>query len=66
MENIKAFPNNHGEHQGRNPKNEGMDLRDYFAAKYMQANSDNEDLTFEHIAKEAYNAADAMIRQRVK
>lgn len=45
---------------------DGMTLRDYFAAKAMQGDfnagvSDNE---FEAVAKRAYKAADAMLKAR--
>lgn len=45
----------------------GMTLRDYFAAKAMQglaANPKGWDMTDEMVAKWAYNAADAMLKER--
>jgi len=52
-ERMKAFPNN---------RSEGMDLRDYFAAKAMvgQMWSDN----YEEDAKNCYKIADAMMEAR--
>jgi len=66
---MKAFPtstdNGHSENQ------DGMDLRDYFAAKAMQAiisNSDQKDLSIAEVdfwvADYAYTVADAMMRER--
>ena len=57
--NMKAFPNN---------RSEGMDLRDYFAAKAMAhwlsiPLSKNQKAI---VAKNAYEVADAMIKQREK
>lgn len=50
---MKAFPNN---------RSEGMELRDYFAAKAMvgQMWSDN----YEEDAKNCYKIADAMMKAR--
>jgi len=60
MSNIPAFPAMHfdlaeGEH--------GMTLRDYFAAKAMQALIDNDGL-FSEIPTQAYKLADAMMKAR--
>jgi hypothetical protein len=48
----------------------GMDLRDYFAAKAMQAAATNSDgangFTFEQRAQWAYQQADAMLAERNK
>ena len=54
---MKAFPNN---------RSEGMDLRDYFAAKAMQAILSNPDYTSEDhvLASSSYNVADAMMKAR--
>ena len=41
----------------------GMDLRDYFAAKAMQALIDNDGL-FSEIPTQAYELADAMLKAR--
>jgi hypothetical protein len=46
---------------------DGMDLRDYFAAKAMQGIIDNSiesGVTLEFIAESAYRMADAMIEAR--
>ncbi len=54
---MKAFPNH---------RSEGMDLRDYFAVKAMQAsrsrNSQYE--TWSDLAKDSYEIADAMMKER--
>ena len=60
MSDIPAFPAMHfdlakGEH--------GMTLRDYFAAKAMQALIDNDGL-FSEIPTQAYEMADAMMKAR--
>ena len=46
-----------------NGYNEGMTLRDYFAAKAMQALIDNDGL-FSDIPTQAYELADAMLKAR--
>lgn len=61
-----AFPNNFV-----SPKNQGMTLRDYFAAKVMQAiicQKDENDGGLESfsIAWIAYQVADAMLKAREK
>jgi hypothetical protein len=43
--------------------NDGMTLRDYFAAKAMQALIDNDGL-FSEIPTQAYEIADAMLKAR--
>ena len=43
----------------------GMDLRDYFAAKAMQALLGYEESTLENDAEVAYKMADAMMKQRL-
>jgi len=56
---MKAYPNSevHGQL--------GMDLRDYFAAKAMQAvMACDEAESYEWIAKKAYNLADFMLIAR--
>lgn len=54
---MKAFPNEF--------ESAGMDLRDYFAAKAMQAVlGDNYADTYAHLAKVSYMAADAMMEAR--
>ena len=53
---MKAFPNN---------RSEGMDLRDYFAAKAMQADLTNYDgANWKRVAVQAYQMADAMMKAR--
>jgi hypothetical protein len=58
MNNIPAFPFVAG-----NLIAEGMTLRDYFAAKAMQALIDNDSL-FSEIPTQAYALADAMMKAR--
>jgi hypothetical protein len=53
---MKAFPIHLHE--------QGMDLRDYFAAKAMQAMLSWEDVGDFDVSKEAYMMADAMISER--
>ena len=52
------------------PSAEKIDMRDYFAAKAMQASATNETgangFTFEQRAEWAYLQADAMIKEREK
>ena len=56
---MKAFPNTlHSEEFN------GMDLRDYFAAKAMQAMLSWEDCGNFNVSKEAYQMADAMMKAR--
>lgn len=54
---MKAFPNH---------RSEGMELRDYFAAKAMQALLSNPDYDREDsvLASSSYNVADAMMKAR--
>ena len=47
----------------------GMTLRDYFAAKVMQGACANADWAAEddaHLARRAYQRADAMLKERIK
>jgi len=61
---MKAFPKSN--HQFFDAQ-EGMDLRDYFAAKAMQAiKQTNNNTTYEDIARLAYVMADAMMKAREK
>lgn len=54
-----AFPKNFG------VPNEGMTLRDYFAAKAMQAHiTNNLNLRPEDVAKWSYKHADVMLAER--
>ena len=57
MKDEKAFPNPH------RTDTTGMTLRDYFAAKAMQALIDNDGL-FSEIPTQAYALADAMLKAR--
>lgn len=59
MNNPPAFPTG----TGVTPYNPGMSLRDYFAAKAMQALIDNDGL-FSEIPTQAYALADAMLAAR--
>ena len=61
---IYAFPSGHNPKTGR--QEEGMTLRDYFAAKAMQGMYSNELAvsTYEDNAKWAYQMADAMMKVR--
>lgn len=73
---MKAFPTEHPIAGTMNLKADGMDLRDYFAAKAMQGMLSltpeqlytafgNEPTTLkESVAKNAYNFADAMMKVR--
>ena len=61
MNNPPAFPTG----TGVTPYNPGMTLRDYFAAKAMQALIDNDGL-FSEIPTQAYALADAMLAARKK
>ena len=56
-----AFPLHNTGHGA--PFDEGMTLRDYFAAKAMQALIDNDGL-FSEIPTQAYELADAMLKYR--
>lgn len=63
-ENPKAFPND------ATPREDGMTLRDYFAAKAMQSvmvgEAYNHVKTSEEVANWAYTITDAMLRERLK
>lgn len=63
MENQKAFPT-----KNNSLENRGMDLRDYFAAKAMQAIIENWEAhkveSELDLANKAYRHADAMIEAR--
>jgi hypothetical protein len=72
---MKAFPQKYPidaseqHHWVDNPLDRGMDLRDYFAAKAMQAIISNEHTEELHsdahsIAQDAYVVADAMMKAR--
>jgi hypothetical protein len=59
MNDIPAFPTG----SGVTPYQSGMTLRDYFAAKAMQALLDNDGL-FVVIPTQAYAIADLMMKAR--
>jgi hypothetical protein len=61
MKSLNAFPINTHE-----PFNEGMTLRDYFAAKAMQTilNDWNENPSYSSIAEISYKMADAMLMEK--
>jgi len=67
---IQAFPlQNNKDANGFTiePLEYGMTLRDYFAAKAMQADcTQNPDMQSEVTAIRAYEMADAMLKQRAK
>lgn len=69
-EKIKAFPGEKDIRFGQpNDCNEGMDLRDYFAAKALQgmfAGGDTEHLDKSEISEWAFKYADAMMEARKK
>ena len=44
----------------------GMDLRDYFAAKAMQAMTERGEANQGFVAMQAYKVADAMLKARVE
>ena len=51
------------------PEHSGMTLRDYFAASAMQgicASSPSLEWTNQRLAKDAYDLADAMLKERAK
>jgi len=61
--NAPAFPSPRWE--GWGSPQEGMTLRDYFAAKAMQACIEKgAPLVFNNIANKAYEMADAMLKAR--
>ena len=66
MNNPPAFPHTveyKGSDYGGIVPHGGMTLRDYFAAKAMQALIDNDGL-FSEIPTQAYAIADAMMKER--
>ncbi len=60
MKHQPAFPCQYEEYF---PLGNGMTLRDYFAAKAMQALIDNDSL-FSEIPTQSYELADAMLKAR--
>jgi len=65
MNNPPAYPTNNWTQIApySSGYSEGMTLRDYFAAKAMQALIDNDGL-FSEIPTQAYEIADAMMKAR--
>lgn len=64
--NIMAFPatDTVSEMTRCEPLQQGMSLRDYFAAKAMQALITGNDVSEIEASKAAYRVADAMLRAR--
>lgn len=67
MKNQPAFPVYHGGYARSD--NDGMTLRDYFAAQAMQGLlagllADRMDVKWQNIAIDAYRQADAMLKAR--
>lgn len=63
MKNPSAFPVQSIYIEDQETNSRGMTLRDYFAAKAMQALIDNDGL-FSEIPTQAYALADAMMKER--
>jgi len=64
---MKAFPTvNWVQQHGQPPNDEGMDLRDYFAAKALQGllNEAHNDYSDQAITELAYSLANAMMEAR--
>ncbi len=59
--NEPAFPT-----PTHNLQNDGMTLRDYFAAKAMQAMTERGEASQGFVAMQAYKVADAMLKARVE
>ena len=63
---MKAFPSNVKDSGKPHDYFHGMDLRDYFAAKAMQALIEDEHDCSEWLSQRAYQHADAMMKAREK
>jgi hypothetical protein len=64
-----AFPTTTANCDNMDPHGEGMTLRDYFAAKAMQAHithDGSDDIRETGVARWAYEMADAMLAERNK
>ena len=64
---MKAFPSTepiYGDNIVGVKQSTGMDLRDYFAAKAMQAMISLDNVNDSYVFKEAYLIADAMMKAR--
>ena len=59
-----AFPTIPENYMGMDPPGEGMTLRDYFAAKAMQALLTRISMSGGDQARKAYEIADAMLKAR--
>lgn len=64
-ENPPAFPNR-GDNSPNNEIYDGMSLRDYFAGQVLSNSYPYTKLTGEQLAKEAYQIADLMLKERAK
>jgi hypothetical protein len=62
---VPMFSVGHAKYEAQK---QGLDLRDYFAAKAMQANRsrDSQYETWDDLARDAYAIADAMLKERNK
>lgn len=62
-----AYPNS-GDNTPDNKIYDGMTLRDYFAGQVLVSygKAKNLEITYERIAFECYQYADAMIKERIK
>jgi len=66
---MKAFPRADGKYDSSKTDEQGMDLRDYFAAKIMQSilvTGKNLPRNYDLFAKDAYEIADLMMEERDK
>lgn len=63
---MKAFPTEHPIAGTMDLKSDGMDLRDYFAAKALQLYLERADFDVNAIAESCYVYADAMMKARSK
>lgn len=64
-----AFPIQHSAESGAYAAETGMSLRDYFAAKAMHGyctNASSSECTYSEFAADAYEMADAMLKERQK
>jgi hypothetical protein len=68
---MKAFPRADGKYDSSQPDEKGMDLRDYFAAKAMQAlipitikSIADELVTPQRVTESAYHWANLMLKAR--
>jgi hypothetical protein len=62
---VPMFSVGHAKYEAQK---QGLDLRDYFAAKAMQANRarNSQYETWDDLARDAYEIADAMLKERNK